>query len=252
MAGNRCEPTLEELARRVRSLERDNRWMKLIGALLVIVLVSVFLMGGSRRRYRRIRAKEIIVANRKVYGNQHVKIYPNRMTFVDSNGNVAARIDWNAIKLPGPVEASGFEVYGKDKLGNRTRLASLGSIATSDIGLCVSGGKSYCTVELSASRTGPARQLVMRHGPMRKTIELEAVSPGSAVSALTIESKGSETVLYPGKVIMRDKTLQSIVSFSPARLSWKSKSRQARLFMAPDRITIAAGRRKKTFSPWSR
>lgn len=249
MAGNRREPTLEELAKRIRSLERENRWTKLIGVSLLIVLLSVFLMGGSRRRYRQIRAKEIVVANRKVYGNQRVRIYPNRIMFVDSNGNVAARINWNGIKLPGPVEASGFAVYGKDKLGNRTRLASLGPVGTSDVGMCIDAGKSYCTVELSASRSGPARQLVMRHGPLRKTIELEAVSPGSALSALTIQSKGSEAVLFPGKLIMRDKTLQSIVSFSPARLSWKSKSRQARLFMAPDRITITAGRRKKTFAP---
>jgi hypothetical protein len=249
MAGNRCEPTLEELAGRVRSLERENRWTKLIGGALLMVLLSVFLMGGSRRRYRRVKAKEIVVMNRKVYGNQHVRIYPNRMTFVDSNGNIAARINWNGIKLPGPVEASGFEVYAKDAGGNRRRLAKLGSVATSDVGLCVSGGKSYCTVELSASRSGPARQLVMRHGPMRKTIELEAVSPGSALSALTVQSKGSETVLYPGKLIMRDKTLQSIVSFSPARLSWKSKVMRARLLMFPDVFTMTSGRRKKTFAP---
>jgi len=55
------EPTLESLARRLARLERENRWLKRIGAVLVVVAAAGGLMGQVQPTAGTVESQRFVV-----------------------------------------------------------------------------------------------------------------------------------------------------------------------------------------------
>ena len=87
------EPTMENLVQRLDSLERQNRWLKRIDAILLFGIAAAFLMGQSQcnlsktgvsQASKLIEAQKFIV--RDANGKERARFTETGLTFSDSNG----------------------------------------------------------------------------------------------------------------------------------------------------------------------
>ncbi len=88
------EPTDETLAQRLEQLERENRWMKRIGSLMLVGLVVLVLMGqaqcnltktGTSQSSKIVEAQEFIV--RDANGKPRAKLTDSMLVFTNPDGN---------------------------------------------------------------------------------------------------------------------------------------------------------------------
>ena len=66
------EPTLESLARRLARLERENRWLKRIGAVLVVVAAAGGLMGQVQPTAGTVESQRFVVKDAAGWSNLQV------------------------------------------------------------------------------------------------------------------------------------------------------------------------------------
>ena len=107
------EQAMETLAGRLDRVERENRWLKQAGVVVLAVMVAVVLMGQVKPQSRTIETEKLIIKDEK--GVIRVKLALRGLMMYDRNGKIKVELSnfpgvGSTLALTHPGEKGGVVV----------------------------------------------------------------------------------------------------------------------------------------------